>query len=165
MYVNTCVCMCLRKRERESARWAWQYRKRVCVRRGACTHRSNKNNNDDIPLGPDYFEGRVLSTVVHLFIWRRRSDDVGSASALFVLCRHLFAALCVCLASHEPIKVYIHIHIYLHMCVAVHKTVIALAAYLIIRFCFQVLVSALSTRTYFLLRKMFVYKEIWRNFI
>lgn len=46
------------------------------------------------------------------------------------------------------------------MCVAVHKTVIALAAYLIIRFCFQVLVSPLSTRAYFLLRKMFVYKEI-----
>lgn len=134
MYVNTCVCIRLREGERESARWAWQYRKRVCVRRGACTHRSNKNNNDDIPLGPDYFEGRVLSTVVHLFIWRRRSDDVGSASALF---GSFCSSLCVLGFAWAYKSIYAYIYICICVCMyiqAVHKTVIALAAYLIIRF-------------------------------
>jgi len=39
------------------------------MHRGAGNNKEiNSENDDDIPLGPDYFEGRVLSTVVHLFI-------------------------------------------------------------------------------------------------
>lgn len=60
--------MYVRKRGRESVPDGLDSTESECVRRGECTHRNNKNNNDDIPLGPDYFEGRVLSTVVHLFI-------------------------------------------------------------------------------------------------